>query len=710
MRTRLLMLPALLFVPLALQVASAPAALALGAEGPTSATGTPPVPVAGVDAFGIGVGQLDDPGGLALDGRGDLFVADPNRGVVEFAHPTTRTRSATGRTVAGVGGVGPGPTQLALGSATQVALDSHGDLFVADTGNRRIQEFAYDRHSGTYAAAATTVAGAGVQAPGSTQLGSPYGVALDANGDLFVDDNTPQLLEFAYNHATHTFASTATSLALGTNASAGQLNLDARGDLFVADGESVLEFPYHPATRTYSTTGTVVADLASYHEPADALASDASGNLFVSYSYLGNGGVLEYTYNPTTGTFASAGVPVDPGAMIGPSGVAFDRRGNLYVSETAQTTNPNLTEWDMVLELSPQPSTGTFAPQGTVLGQLGRQNEGVSSLAVDGRGELFVADSVDDAVYEFRIDGRTGTYSPDGTLLGAGTVVTVDRGGDVFIASGDTPGVDEYQRHPFTGSYAPTGVPVPGATQLSQLVVRALAVDRHDDLFAAAGDQVEEFAYNPTTRSYPATGTVVAGVGGAGSGPSQLAGVGGSDGDAQSFSPFALALDTSGDLFVEDTGNDRVQEYLWNPATQAYAVDGITVARAGNGGIAVDHGGDLFVYGTGADLVTEYTGDSGTGAYSANGTVVVSEQADNSPEQGGVALDARGDLFFDSNFSSAEVYELAESQLATPPAVTPEAPYAVLFPIAAVGVIGGLVWLRRRRAARSRQPAPPVNG
>jgi hypothetical protein len=137
-----------------------------------------------------------------------------------------------------------------------------------------------------------------------------------------------------------------------------------------------------------------------------------------------------------------------------------------------------------------------------------------------------------------------------------------------------------------------------------------------------------------------------------------------------------------------------------NPVTHVYALDGITVTTAGNGGITVDRGGDLFVYGTGTDLVTEYTGDSGTGAYSANGTVVASEQADNSSEQGRVALDAGGDLFFDSDLDSAVVYELAESQLAQPPAVTPEAPYAVLFPIAAVGVIGGPVWLRRRRAAQ----------
>ena len=125
-----------------------------------------------------------------------------------------------------------------------------------------------------------------------------------------------------------------------------------------------------------------------------------------------------------------------------------------------------------------------------------------------------------------------------------------------------------------------------------------------------------------------------------------------------------------------------------NATTGAYATNGITVAGTGgagdglnqlstpNGlpdelpgagvaGITVDQSGDLFAYDTGNLRVMEYTGNPSTGAYSANGTVVYSESGSNNSEQGGVAVDAHGNLFVDSNLTSAVVYEIAAAT--TPP-------------------------------------------
>ena len=146
-------------------------------------------------------------------------------------------------------------------------------------------------------------------------------------------------------------------------------------------------------------------------------------------------------------------------------------------------------------------------------------------------------------VNEFAVNPSTGAYSTAGRLIGAASSgLAVDSAGDVFIASpGNVPGVLEYPRNPTTGGYPPTGIEVPGASQLSSIVVGALALDRKNDLFAADGTQVLEFVYSPTSDTYAAAGTVVAGVGGAGSGASQLAGVGG------------LAMDANGDLFVSES-------------------------------------------------------------------------------------------------------------------------------------------------------------
>ncbi len=678
-------------VSVALLVAAVAMLLAASPPARGAVAGGTPVPVAGVDAFGIGSGQLGSPGGLVVDSQGDVFVADQsNNRVLEYTfNSSTSAYAKVGATVAGAGGTGSGSNQL--NGPSGVALDAKGDLFVDDGGNSRVQEYVLNAATDSYASSGTTVAGPGGRGSGLTQLSSPSAVALDANGDLFVaDSGNDRVVKYVLNAASGTYASTGVIVAGAGGAGTGsnQLNnpsgvaLDARGDLFVADSLNgrVVEYAYNSSTGAYSPASTVVATLPNL---SNSVAFDANGDLFVSYGYLGYDDVLEYPYNPTTGTFATSGVEVAPADMVGPTGMAFDSHGNLFVVQTAQTSDPNQTVWDMVLEFTYTSSTGTYAPQGTVLGQQGRVNAGISALAVDGQGDLFVSDSIDNTgvaindlgVNEFHVNPTTGAYSPLGTFIGGGsTGLAVDSAGDVFVANpANAAGVLEYLRNPATGSYPSAGVVVPGATQLSQLVASSLAFDRKNDLFVADGSQVLEFAINATTGTYAATGTTVAGVGGTGAGASQLSGVGG------------VALDANGDLFVSDPPNHRVQEYLVNPTTGAYSANGVTVAGAGGSGnglsqlsapagtlggvgaIAVDQNGDLFAYDTGNFRVMEYTGNESTGAYAANGTVVYSEPADNWPEQGGVAVDAHGDLFFDSNLNSAVVYEVAASSSPPPP-------------------------------------------
>ncbi|MGP0108407.1 MAG: IPT/TIG domain-containing protein [Acidimicrobiales bacterium] len=648
--------------------------------------GGTPVPVAGVDAFGIGSGQLGSPGGLVVDSKGDVFVADQsNNRVLEYSfNSSTAAYAKVGTTVAGVGGLGSGSNQL--NSPSGVVLDAKGDLFAADSGNNRVLEYAFNPTTGSYSSTGTTVAGVGGKGSGSNQLSSPSAMSLDAKGDLFVaDGGNNRVLEYDLNAVSGTYTSIGVTVAGSGGAGSGPTQLespsgvalDAKGDLFVADSFNgrVVEYVYNSSTGAYASAATAVATLPNL---AQSVAFDANGDLFVSYGYLGYNEVLEYAYNSATGTFASAGVEVDPAAMVGPTGIAFDSHGNLFVIETAQTSDPNQTVWDMVLELSYTASTGTYAPQGTVLGQQGRVNAGISAMAVDGQGDLFVSDTINNTgVNEFHVDPATGAYSPLGTFIGAGsTGLAVDSAGDVFIANpGNAVGVLEYAYNPTAGSYPAAGMAVPGATQLSQLVAGSLAIDKNNDLFVADGSQVLEFAYDATTGTYAATGTTVAGVGGTGAGASQLAGVGG------------VALDANGDLFVSDPPNHRIQEYLVNSTTGVYAANGITVAGTGGsgdglnqlsapagtlggvGGIAVDQNGDLFANDTGNFRVMEYTGNPSTATYSASGTVVHSEPADNWPEQGGVAVDAHGDLFFDSNLTSAVVYELPAAS--TPPPAAP---------------------------------------
>jgi sugar lactone lactonase YvrE len=629
------------------------------------------VPVAGVLAFGIGAGQLGSPGGgsqsnsptgLAFDGKGDLFAADPtNNRVVEYTPSSPTSYPRTGTVVAGTGGAGSGLNQLS--GPDGVAVDTAGDLFVADSLNNRVEEFAYNAATGSYPASGKVVAGTGTAGSGLTQLSDPQGIALDASGDLFAADyGNNRVEEFAYNSATGSYASTATTVAgtgaagSGTNqlAAPGSVALDAKGDLFIADAhnERVMEYAYNPSAGSYAASGTQIG--GTLPSLAGWVTLDAGGDLFVSYGYLGSGGVLEFPYNSSAGSYASTGTAVASADQVGPSGLAFNPSGYLFAGETAQTNNPSQTVWDLVLEFAYSPSSGTWSPAGTVMSQSGRMNIGVSSVAVDSHGNLFASDG---PVYEFPYNSAAHAYAAQGTqVTPSGNVLALDSSNDLFVASTGAAGVLEYPWNASSGAYASSGQAVPGATQLATLTVGAMALDARNDLFAATSSQVLEFPYNASSGSYAASGTVIA---------SAAAG--------------GLALDSGGDLFVSSPSAGRVQEYLVNSATGAYATTGVTVAGSGGTGsgasqlsgptgLAVDHSGDLFVFDAGNARVVEFTGNPATGAYAASGTAVFTGSRDNYPETGGVALDPQGNVFFSYNYSSAVVYEAAASTSPPPPA------------------------------------------
>jgi sugar lactone lactonase YvrE len=134
--------------------------------------------------------SLGFPSGLALDSRGNLFVADRRANRVRRID----ARSGIITTAAGTGerrfsGDGGPATQAGLSIPEYVALDAQDNLYIADRGNSRI------RRVDAKTALITTVAGNGT--PGfsgdggqaaEAKLSYPYGLALDQAGNIFIAD------------------------------------------------------------------------------------------------------------------------------------------------------------------------------------------------------------------------------------------------------------------------------------------------------------------------------------------------------------------------------------------------------------------------------------------------------------------------------------------------------------------------------------------
>jgi sugar lactone lactonase YvrE len=221
----------------------------------------------GVQGFGGDGGaateaELDSPGGLAMDAGGDLFIADSHNHRVREVAATGTITTIAGTGAAGFSGDGGAATAARLDLPTALAVDPAGNVYVADTDNQRVRRIA----AGT--GVITTVAGDGVEGfagegglATAASIDSPNGLAVDTAGNLYIADThngrvrevsaaTGIISTVAGAGAVQAFggdggAATAAGLALPRG-----LTIDAAGNIFVADSAN-------HRVRRISAAGTI---------------------------------------------------------------------------------------------------------------------------------------------------------------------------------------------------------------------------------------------------------------------------------------------------------------------------------------------------------------------------------------------------------------------------------------------------------------------
>ena len=141
----------------------------------------------GVAGFADGVGlaaSFNSPSGVAVDSNGTVYVADQTNNVIRKISPSGNVTTLAGSVVAGFAN-GVGAAAL-FNSPTGVAVDSNGTVYVADFSNNRIRMISPSGNVTTCAGSGTAAFadGAGLAASFNT----PYGVAVDSNGTIYVAD------------------------------------------------------------------------------------------------------------------------------------------------------------------------------------------------------------------------------------------------------------------------------------------------------------------------------------------------------------------------------------------------------------------------------------------------------------------------------------------------------------------------------------------
>ena len=246
-------------------------------------------------------GNFNSPRGVAVDGSGDVFVANLGNNEVDEILPGGSVKA-----------IGSG-----FKSPTGVAVDSAGDVYVANNG--LVQEL----HAGT---GAITTVGSGFT--------GPYGVAVDGSGNVFVDDITAGTIFKV------TPAGTTTTVASGFNKPRG-VAVDGKGDVFVADSGN-------DAVKEVLPGGNVLTIGSGFGFP-DGVAVDGKGDVFV----VDQTNKVVDEVLPGGSTFAIAS------GLGGLGGVAVDAAGDAFVS--GSDLGGLVDEFPPIVSAAPSPLSGTTA-------------------------------------------------------------------------------------------------------------------------------------------------------------------------------------------------------------------------------------------------------------------------------------------------------------------------------------------------------------
>ena len=555
--------------------------------------------------------QINGPMGLAFDASGNLYFADSGNNRIREITPDGTINTIAGTGVFGFTGDGGPASSAQLRGPRSVAVDATGNLFIADTSNVRIRKIDSAGNINTVAGVGTAgFTGDGGPAA-NAQIGAPEGIAVDTHGNLFfAEPGNARVREVTQAGIINTIAGNGTPGFSGDGgpAVAAQLNLpygvaiDSSGNVLISDLNN-------GRIRLVNTSGIIntVAGSASRGFTGDGgpatnaqmvspyrVAFDEGGNFLIADG--SNHRVRKVSTAGTITTMAGngvAGFSGDGGSATNaqlnlPYGLAFDAAGNLLIAELNNNRVRIVNTSGGITTLA---GTGAAGVGGDGGPSASAQLRNPSDVLVDPSGNVFVSDSMN---YKVRKITPAGVIS---TVAGIGT-----RG--------------------FSGDNGP-------ATSAQFGLPMGLAMD-------AAGNLDITDLNNARIRML-SPGGIIATI--AGTGTPGSSGDGGPATSAQVNSPYAMAIDSAGNIFIADTNNHRIRKIT--PAgiiSTVVGIDGIAgfsgdggqalyAQVSGPAGVALDTAGNLFIADTNnnrirmvnvAGMITTIAG-TGAGGFRGDG-------------------------------------------------------------------------------------------
>ena len=567
--------------------------------------------------------NLYEPQGLAVDSAGNLYIAD------SLDNRIRRVNAVTGiiSTVAGSGnqcasstsacGDGASAISADLNTPYGVAVDSTGDLYIADTYDHRVRFVSTGGTITAYAGSGTicnpsyTVCGDG-GSPTAALLHLPKDVVLDSADDLYIADTADHRIRMV--NSTATAISTVAGLVCnscttnqgfsgdGGSPTAAELNLpqaltlNNSGNIVIADtGNQRIRAVSTGGSPTINTiagggsAGDGGAVLAATLAKPLTVAIEPSGNYLIAdqgHNRIRRVNVSTGTITTVAGTgiegYSGDGGPATQATLDTPFGVVADANDNIYIADSYNLVVRRVDAGTGIIT--------TYAGNGTAcIPQIGPCGDGgpatsgqmtqPTSVTVDGPGNLFITDFFGQRVR--RVDVVTqiittaaGTgfagFSGNGGPATSAHIkfpfgIAADSASDFFI--GDTENsrirrvdgssgiITTYALNGSSGFSGDGGL----ATNAAMGDASEVAVDPSGNVYIAGG------VYNVVQRVDFGTSTIATVAG-----TTQNAAISGFSGDGgpatqARLNNAGLAVDGAGDLYIADTGNNRVRYVLLAP-------------------------------------------------------------------------------------------------------------------------------------------------
>lgn len=591
--------------------------------------------------------SFDRPKGVASDAEGNIYVADTYNNKIRKITPTGTVSTLAGSGIAGMADASGAVASFNLPSA--VAVDAAGNVYVADTNNHKIRKI-------TPQGAVTTLAGSGIAGSANgtgaaARFYSPQGIAVDASGNIYVADTyNNKIRKITPSREVSTLAGTG-SLGYQDGYSSSSrfyspygVAVDASGTVYVADTYNNRIRKITPEGMVSTLAGSGTKDdadgkgkLAGFNYPK-AVAIDAAGTLFVADG--DNYKIRQINPEGQVSTLAGSGLKGSADGTGGaasfysPSAVAIDAIGSVYVADTdinkIRKINYGCFTVEPALPAGLSIDIRTGAISGTPIVATPQTVYKVSARNTSGTGifNLEIETKIEKPIFSYA--------SPQNYEIN--TVIAplspVNTGGPIPLGT----------RTPLSGSGATGSADGDGALA-SFFDLTGAAMDDSGNIYVADynNHKIRKIAPDGATTTF------------AGNGKAYFAD--GSAAQASFNGPIGVAVDAAGNVYVADSANHRIRKITPEGTVSTLAGSGTAGFQNGAGtgarflfpsGLAVDARGNVYVADTNNQRIRKITPAGETNTFAGNGTVGSRDftgisASFNYPR--GIAIDASSNLY-----------------------------------------------------------------